>query len=126
MEAVLEVNKKNNNNPDIKRVEIEYGNMEYIIANLEEKVIDIDGVIYIYQSDENTIKEIKELLWEYKDLDEFDYWPDKSKDHPPMSPLWRLSFYDEFETYYHKSGATSYPPKLMNIVNLLKNLEKQK
>ena len=126
MEAVLEVNKKNSNNPKIKRVELEYGDMEYIIANLEESVIDVDGTIYMYKEETDKIKEITKLLWEFKDLDEFDYWPDKSKDHPPMSPMWRLSYYDEFETYYHKSGATSYPPKFMDLVNLLKKLEKQK
>lgn len=126
MEAVLEVNKKNTNNPKIKRVELEYGEMEYIIANFEESVIDIDGVIYMYKEDKDIIKEITDMLWEYKDLDEFDYWPDKSKDHPPMSPMWRISYYDEFETYYHKSGATSYPPKLLNLISLFKKLEKSK
>ena len=59
----------------------------------------------------------------FKDLDEYEYWPDKSKDHAPMSPLWRISFYDEFDTYYHKSGATDTPKILEQLVDVLKNLK---
>ena len=68
---------------------------------------------------------IENIVWTYEDLDEFDYWPDKSKDHKPMSLLWRLSFYDEFDTYYHKSGALKYPDNFMELVKLLKSLKKQ-
>ena len=99
--------------------------MNYIIINFIESVIDVDGQIWEYKADENLIKEISKLVWEYEDFDEFDYWPDKTKDHAPMSPLWRLSFYDEFDTYYHKSGAPGYPEMFMELVNKLKGLEKR-
>ncbi len=125
MEAVLEVNKKNPNKKHIKRLELEYVDMNYIIINLEEKVIDINGEIYRYTSDKEEDEKIENLIWKYSDLDEYDYWPDKSGDHPPIPIMWRLSFYDELETYYHKSGALAYPPKFMELVNILKKLKKQ-
>ena len=59
-----------------------------------------------------------------EDLDEYDYWPDKSKDHAPMSPMWRAAWYDEFDTYYHKSGALKYPDNFMKLVDILKELKK--
>ena len=126
MEAVLEVDKKYSEKNKIKRVELEYGNMEYIILNLEEKVIDVDGVIYRCVINEEEYNTINNMIWEYENIDEYDYWPDKTSDHSPMSPKWRISFYDEIETYYHKSGALSYPPKFMDLVKVLKKLEKQK
>ncbi len=126
METVLEVDKKYTDKNNIKRLELEYGNMEYIIINLEEKVIDVDGVLYKCQISDEDYKTIKDMVWEYENLDEYDYWPDKSKDHSPMSPMWRIAFYDEIETYYHKSGALSYPPRFMELVKKLKQLEKQK
>ena len=63
------------------------------------------------------------MIWEYKDIDEYDYWPDKTNDHVPMSPMWRISFTDEYDTYYHKSGATKYPDGLLTLVDLLKSLK---
>ena len=121
----LDVKKMVDNKPNLKRLELEYDDMNYIIINFIESVIDVDGQIWEYKADENLIKEISKLVWEYEDFDEFDYWPDKTKDHAPMSPLWRLSFYDEFDTYYHKSGATGYPEMFMELVNKLKGLEKR-
>jgi len=126
MASVLEVDKKYSIKNKIKRLELEYGNMEYIIINLEEKVIDVDGVLYKYVITEDEEKSINNMIWEYENLDEYEYWPDKSKDHKPMSPMWRISFYDEIETFYHKSGALKYPPKFMELVKILKRLEKEK
>ena len=126
MEAVLDVEEKYTKKNRIKRVELEYGNMEYIILNMEEKVIDVDGVIYRCVIDDKDYKELEEMIWEYENIDEFDYWPDKTRDHAPISPMWRIAFYDEIETYYHKSGALSYPPRFIELVNKLKKLEKQK
>ena len=63
------------------------------------------------------------MIWEYKDIDEYDYWPDKTNDHAPMSPMWRISFTDEYDTYYHKSGATKYPDGLLTLIDLLKSLK---
>ena len=123
MEAVLEVNKKDIEKPNIKRAELEYGDMNYIIINLEERVIDIDGIIYEYKKDASLEEKITNMLWEYKNIDEYDYWPDKTNDHPPIKVLWRLSFYDEYETYYHKNGALKYPDKFMDLVELLKRLQ---
>ena len=59
-----------------------------------------------------------------EEIDEYDYWPDKSKDHVPMSPMWRAAWYDEFDTYYHKSGALKYPDFFMELVKVLKELKK--
>ena len=123
MATELEVTKKVRNKPIIKRVELEYGDMNYIIVNLLENVIDVDGKLWEYQADDEIKQKIFDLVWDYAELDEFDFWPDKSKDHKPMSPKWRLAFYDEFDTYYHKSGATHYPENFMKLVNLLKNLK---
>ena len=126
MEAVLDIDKKYIDKKHIKRVELEYGDMEYIIFNLEEKVIDVDGNIYMVDIKDKEITELENKIWEYADFDEYDYWPDKNGDHPPMSILWRISFYDESETYYHKSGVTEYPPKFMELVKDLQKLEKLK
>lgn len=123
MAVELEVTKKVRNKPIIKRLELEYGDMNYIIVNLLENVIDVDGDLWEYQVDDDIKQKIFDLVWDYSELDEFDYWPDKSKDHKPMSPKWRLAFYDEFDTYYHKSGATRYPDKFMDLVKLLKDLK---
>ena len=123
MEAVLDVEKRYIDKSLVKRVEIEYGEMNYIIVNLEAKVIDVDGELWEYSITEDKAKEINELIWSFADLDEYDYWPDKSKDHAPMSPIWRLSVYDEFDTYYHKSGATGTPSELTKLVNILKKLK---
>ena len=122
--AELDVKKIVKNKPQIKRIELEYKDMNYIIINLEAKVIDVYGELWEYELDEKTNQKIHDLIWEYEELDEFDYWPDKTKDHAPLSPMWRIAFYDEFDTYYHKSGALSYPPKFMELVKILKNLKK--
>ncbi len=121
--AELDVKKMVNNKPSIKRLELEYKDMNYIIINFEAKVIDINGELREYSIDEKTSKEIMDKIWTYESLDEYDYWPDKTRDHAPISPMWRLAFYDEFDTYYHKSGALSYPDNFMEIVKLLKNLK---
>jgi len=121
--AELDVKKMVNNKPSIKRLELEYKDMNYIIINFEAKVIDINGELREYSIDEKTSKEIMDKIWTYESLDEYDYWPDKTRDHAPMSPMWRFAFYDEFDTYYHKSGALSYPDNFMEIVKLLKNLK---
>ena len=123
MEAVLEVNKKNPKRLRIKRVEIEYKDMNYIIANLEANVIDVNGELWEYHVSDDELNKIMDMIWEYENLDEYDYWPDKTGDHAPLSPMWRLAFYDEFDTYYHKSGATKYPDSFMNLVNTLKKLK---
>ena len=121
--AELDVKKMVNNKPSIKRLELEYKDINYIIINFEANVIDINGELREYSIDEKTSKEIMDKIWTYESLDEYDYWPDKTRDHAPMSPMWRLAFYDEFDTYYHKSGALSYPDNFMEIVKLLKNLK---
>ncbi len=121
--AELDIKKMVNNKPSIKRIELEYYDMNYIIINLEAKVIDVNGELREYTIDDTTSKEIHDLVWSYIDLDEYDYWPDKSKDHAPMSPKWRLAFYDEFDTYYHKSGALKYPDNFMELVEILKKLK---
>lgn len=123
MATEIEVNKNNLDKFEIKRIELEYKDMNYIIVNLEEKVIDVNGDIWEFSLTADDYKLIKSMIWEYKDLDEFDYWPDKTKDHPPMATLWRVSFYDEFDNYYHKSGVTDYPAKFMELVEVLKNLK---
>lgn len=123
MEAVLDVKKQISNQPAIERIEIEYGDENYIIVNLVEHVIDVDGKLWEYAYDEDIYKDIYDLTWAFKDLDEYEYWPDKSKDHAPMRPLWRLGFYDEFDTYYHKSGALSMCPELTKLINILKELK---
>ena len=120
----LDVDKKYLTKKKIKRVELEYKDLNYIIINLEEKVIDINGELYEVQIDNDSLKKIEDLVWDYKNIDEYDYWPDKSKDHKPMSPMWRISWYDEADTYYHKSGALKYPDKFMNLVKLLKELSR--
>lgn len=122
-EAVLDVKKMNVSKPIIKRLEIEYKEMNYIIINLIEKVIDYNGDLWEYSIDEELSKNISNMIWSYEDLDEFDYWPDKTNDHAPMSPMWRIAWYDEFDTYYHKSGATKYPENFMDLVTVLKNLK---
>lgn len=121
--AELDVKKMVNNKPGIKRVEIEYKDMNYIIINLEENVIDVNGELWEFKITKEDRDKLEEMLWTYEDLDEYDYWPDKSKDHAPMSPIWRLAFYDEFDTYYRKSGTLKYPDNFMDIVKFLKNLK---
>ena len=121
--AELDVKKQVRNKPLVKRIELEYKDMNYIIANLEENVIDVNGELWEYSIDEDTKNKLEDMIWEYKDIDEYDYWPDKTNDHAPMSPMWRISFTDEYETYYHKSGATKYPDGLLTLVDLLKSLK---
>lgn len=124
MEAVMDIEKKYVDNKSlIKRLEIEYGEDNYIIVNLIEKVIDVDGQLWEYSINEDKAKEINEIIWSFADLDEYDYWPDKSKDHAPMSTKWRIAFYDEFDVYYHKSGATGVPDNLNKLVKILKELK---
>ena len=124
MEAVMDIEKKYVDNKSlIKRLEIEYGEDNYIIVNLIEKVIDVDGQLWEYSINEDKVKEINEIIWFFADLDEYDYWPDKSKDHAPMSTKWRIAFYDEFDVYYHKSGATGVPDNLNKLVKILKELK---
>lgn len=122
--AELDVKTMVDNKPHIKRVELEYKDMNYIIANLEEKVIDVNGELWEYNIDEELNDKIEKMLWTFDELDEYDYWPDKTSDHAPMSPMWRLAFYDEFDTYYHKSGALKYPDNFMELVDVLKSLKK--
>ena len=122
--AELDVKKIIKNKPSIKRIELEYKDMNYIIINLEEKVIDVNGELWEYSIDDKTSKEIHDLIWEYEELDEFDYWPDKTKDHAPLSPMWRIALYYEFDTYYHKSGALKYPENFMELVEIIKRLKK--
>lgn len=122
-EAVLDIKKMNTDKPFVKRLEMEYKDMNYIIINLEAKVIDVNGELWEYSIDDETNKNIQSLIWDYENLDEFDYWPDKTKDHAPMSPMWRIAWYDEFDNYYHKSGATKYPEKFEELINILKKLK---
>ena len=125
METVLDIDKKYTEKKHIKRLELEYEDREYIIFNLEEKVIDVDGKIYMVDIEEEELTKLEKMIWEYADLDEYDYWPDKNGDHPPMGILWRISFYDEIETYYHKSGVTGYPPKYKELIKVLKEIKKK-
>ena len=118
----LEVTKMNKKKPRIKRIELEYFDMNYIIINLEAQVIDVNGELKEYQITSKQQEKINNIVWSYENLDEFYYWPDKTKDHKPMSLKWRLAFYDEYETYYHKSGALSFPKNFMELVELLKEL----
>ncbi len=121
--AELDVKKQVKNKPSIKRIELEYKDMNYIIINLEEHVIDVNGELWEYSDQEDKCKKIMDMVWEYEDIDEFDYWPDKSNDHAPMSPMWRIAWYDEFDTYYHKSGATKYPEHFLELIDILKELK---
>ncbi len=121
--AELDVKKQVKNKPSIKRIELEYKDMNYIIINLVEHVIDVNGELWEYSIDEDKNKKIMDMIWEYEDIDEFDYWPDKSNDHAPMSPMWRIAWYDEFDTYYHKSGATKYPEHFLELIDILKELK---
>lgn len=120
----LDVKKMVYDKPRIKRLELEYGDMNYIIINLFENVIDVSGKLWEYSIDSSDQLEIEKMIWEYEDIDEFDYWPDKMRDHKPMSPMWRISWYDEFDTYYHKSGALKYPDDFKSLVEKLKKLSK--
>ena len=121
--AELDVKKQVKNKPSIKRIEIEYKDMNYIIINLVEHVIDVNGELWEYSIDDDTNKKIMDIVWDYEDIDEFDYWPDKSNEHAPLSPMWRLAWYDEYDTYYHKSGATKYPEHLLELIDMLKELK---
>ena len=82
-EAVLDIKKMNTDKPFVKRLEMEYKDMNYIIINLEAKVIDVNGELWEYSIDDEMNKNIQSLIWDYENLDEFDYWPDKTKDHTP-------------------------------------------
>lgn len=119
----LDVKKMVRNKPKVKRLELEYKDENYIIINLEEKVIDVNGSLWEYKIDVDKNEVINNLIWDFEEIDEFDYWPDKSRDHEPLSPMWRISWYDEFDTYYHKSGALKYPDNFMHLVNVLKDLK---
>lgn len=119
----LDVKRMVRNKPSIKRLEIEYIDENYIIINFEAKVIDVNGSLREYEIDVDKAEVIHNLIWDFEEIDEFDYWPDKSKDHAPMSPMWRVSWYDEFDTYYHKSGALKYPRNFMKLVDILKELK---
>lgn len=122
-DAVLDVKKIVNNKPNVKRLELEYRDMNYIIINFEANVIDVNGELWEFTLNDCDRSMIYNLIWDYENIDEYDYWPDKSKDHAPMSPMWRIAWYDEYDTYYHKSGATKYPDEFMNLVNLLKKIK---
>lgn len=120
----LDVKKNVRNKPKVKRLELEYKGENYIIINLEAKVIDVNGELWEYSIDEDKSQVIHNLIWDFEEIDEYDFWPDKSKDHVPMSPMWRVAWYDEFDTYYHKSGALKYPGFFMELVKMLKELKK--
>ncbi len=119
----LDVKKTVRNKPKVKRLELEYQGDNYIIINLEANVIDVNGKLWEYKIDVDNLKDINNLIWDFEELDEFDYWPDKTRDHAPLSPMWRLSWYDEYDTYYHKSGALKYPDNFMKLVDTLKKLK---
>ncbi len=119
----LDVKKIVRNKPKVKRLELEYQGDNYIIINLEANVIDVNGKLWEYKIDVDNLKDINNLIWDFEELDEFDYWPDKTRDHAPLSPMWRLSWYDEYDTYYHKSGALKYPDNFMKLVDTLKKLK---
>jgi len=118
----FEVDKKYVDKNRIKRVEIEYQDMNYIIANFIEKVIDINGELREFSIDDNKLVDIEKKIWEYENIDEYDYWPDKSKDHAPMATMWRIAWWDMNDNYHHKSGATKYPDDLMSLVDELKKV----
>ena len=122
--AELDVKKIVRNKPSVKRLELEYKDENYIIINLEAKVIDVNGELWEYSIDEDKSQVIHNMIWDFEEIDEFDYWPDKTRDHAPISPMWRVAWYDEFDTYYHKSGALKYPEHFMELVKLLKELKK--
>lgn len=119
----LDVKKIVRNKPKVKRLELEYQGDNYIIINLEANVIDVNGKLWEYKIDVDNLKDINNLIWDFEELDEFDYWPDKTRDHTPLSLMWRLSWYDEYDTYYHKSGALKYPDNFMKLVDTLKKLK---
>ncbi len=119
----LDVKKMVHQNLKVKRLELEYKDMQYIIINFVEKVIDVNGELREFTITDELLKKIEDMIWTYEKLDEYDYWPDKTMDHAPMSCLWRLAFYDEFDTYYHKSGALRYPKNFMELVRILKELK---
>ena len=119
----LDIKKMHVDKPNIQRLEIEYKDLNYIIINLEEKVIDVNGDLWECIITEELSQKIKDMTWAYETIDEFDYWPDKTKDHAPISPMWRIAWYDEFDNYYHKSGALKYPENFMDLVNILKELK---
>ena len=62
----LEVDKKySKSKPKINRVEIEYKDMNYIIANFAEKVIDINGDIYEYTISDEQLDDLEKMIWNY-------------------------------------------------------------
>ena len=119
----LEVDKKYTTKSKINRVELEYGDLNYIIVNFEEKVVDNNGDIHSFNIADGKLMSIESKIWEYENIDEYDYWPDKSKDHPPLATKWRLAWWDENSSYHHKSGATKYPDEFMGLVDVLKELK---
>lgn len=121
----LDVKKMVKNKPNIKRLEIEYDAESYIIINFLARVIDVNGILWEYTISEETERFIHDSVWDYEEIDEFDYWPDKTKDHAPISPLWRMSWYDEYDTYFHKSGALKYPDKFNELIEILSKLQKK-
>ena len=123
MMVSLDVKKIVRNKPKVKRLELEYNRDNYIIVNLEANVIDVDGKLWEYKIDVDNLKDINNLIWDFEEIDEYDYWPDKSKDHAPLSPKWRISWYDEYGTYYHKSGALKTPKEIEELVSTLKELK---
>ena len=118
----LDVEEKYSSKEHIKRVEIEYWNMNYIIVNFVDKVIDDNGSLREFLLNSKDLELIEKKIWEYEYLDEYDYWPDKSKDHPPMATKWRISWWDEHERYHHKSGATKDLDGLDDLIKMLKKL----
>ena len=68
MEAVLDVDKKYIDKPGVKRLEIEYGDMNYIIVNLDAKVIDVDGKLWEYSISEKDAYTLKDLIFIFHEL----------------------------------------------------------
>ena len=120
---VLDIEKKYSSKTKINRVELEYDDMNYIIVNFEKNVIDDNGSLREYSITDSDLANVEKLIWNYEEIDEYDYWPDKSKDHPPMATMWRIAWWDENGRYHHKSGATKYPDDFMTLVNELRKLK---
>ena len=89
--AELDVKKQVRNKPLVKRLELEYKDMNYIIINLLEHVIDVNGELWEYKIDSKLEDEIQNMIWDYEDIDEYDFWPDKTKEHAPMSQMCRCN-----------------------------------
>ena len=102
---------------DYKKIEVVRGGSEdndfsprYIIIDKETGEVLDDAQGYGYKTKRNAY-----ACYGYKNRD-------KSKDHEPLSTAWRVAFYDEFDTYYHTSGATGEPKELKQLVDRLKSL----